>query len=53
MVLPSVSAQNFVTPSIGILFPLLRRQSSIGWNTGSPKKELEEVPKELKRSAAL
>jgi hypothetical protein len=28
-------------------------QSSIGWNTGSPVKELEKVPKELKGSAAL
>jgi hypothetical protein len=25
MVLPSVSALNFVTPSMGILFPILRR----------------------------
>ena len=28
-------------------------QSSIGWNTGSPVKKLEKVPKELKVSAAL
>jgi hypothetical protein len=28
-------------------------QSSIGWNTGSPMKDLEKVPKELKGSAAL
>ena len=28
-------------------------QSSIGWNTGSPRKELEKVSKELKRSATL
>jgi hypothetical protein len=28
-------------------------QSSIGWNTGSPMKELEKVPKELKGLAAL
>jgi hypothetical protein len=28
-------------------------QSSIGWNTSSPMKELEKVPKELKGSAAL
>ena len=28
-------------------------QSSIGWNTGSPVKELEKVPKELKGSATL
>jgi hypothetical protein len=28
-------------------------QSSIGWNTGSPRKELEKVPKELKGSAIL
>jgi hypothetical protein len=28
-------------------------QSSIGWNTGTPMKELEKVPKELKGSAAL
>jgi hypothetical protein len=28
-------------------------QSSIGWSTGSPRKELEKVPKELKGFAAL
>jgi hypothetical protein len=28
-------------------------QSSIGWNTGSPMKELEKIPKELKGSATL
>jgi hypothetical protein len=28
-------------------------QSSIGWNTGSPMKEVEKVPKELKGSTAL
>jgi hypothetical protein len=28
-------------------------QSSIGWNTGPPMKELEKVPKELKGSASL
>ena len=28
-------------------------QSSIGWNTGPPMKELEKVPKELKGSATL
>jgi hypothetical protein len=28
-------------------------QFSIGWNTGSPVKELEKVPKGLKGSAAL
>jgi hypothetical protein len=28
-------------------------QSSIEWNTGSPVKELEKVPKELKGSATL
>jgi hypothetical protein len=28
-------------------------QLSTGWNTGSPMKELEKVPKELKGSAAL
>jgi hypothetical protein len=28
-------------------------QSSIGWNTGSPMKELEKEPKELKESATL
>jgi hypothetical protein len=28
-------------------------QSSIGWSTESPIKELEKVPKELKGSAAL
>jgi hypothetical protein len=28
-------------------------QSSIGWNTGPLMKELEKVPKELKRSATL
>jgi hypothetical protein len=28
-------------------------QSSIGWNTGSPMKELERLPKELKVSATL
>jgi hypothetical protein len=28
-------------------------QSSIGWNTGSPMKELEKGPKELKGSTAL
>ena len=28
-------------------------QSSIGWNTGSPMEELEQVPKELKGSATL
>jgi hypothetical protein len=28
-------------------------QSSIGWNTGPPMKELEKVPKELKLSATL
>ena len=28
-------------------------QSSIGWNTGSPIKEIEKVHKELKGSAAL
>jgi hypothetical protein len=28
-------------------------QSSIGWNTGSPMKELEKVPKELKEFVAL
>jgi hypothetical protein len=28
-------------------------QSSIGWNTGPPMKELEKVPKELKGSPAL
>ena len=28
-------------------------QSSIGWNTGSPMKELEKVPKELKGFATL
>jgi hypothetical protein len=27
--------------------------SFIGWNTGPPMKELEKVPKELKRSATL
>jgi hypothetical protein len=26
---------------------------SIGWNTGSPMKKLEKVPKELKGSEAL
>jgi hypothetical protein len=62
MVLPSVSALNFVsvTPSVGILSTLLPgkyksgcSQSSIGWNTGSPMKELEKVPRELKGSATL
>jgi hypothetical protein len=105
MVIPSVSALNFVsvTPSMDILFPILRRnevstlwssfflsfrcfancilgslsfwvnihlsvsayhmcsfviglphsQSSIGWNTGPVKKELEKIPKELKGSAIL
>ena len=28
-------------------------QSSIGWNTGPPMKDLEKVPKELKGSATL
>jgi hypothetical protein len=28
-------------------------QSSIGWNTGPPKKELEKVLKELKVSATF
>jgi hypothetical protein len=28
-------------------------QSYIGWNTGSPMKELEKVLKELKESAVL
>ena len=28
-------------------------QSSIGWNTGSPTKELEKVPKKLKGSGTL
>jgi hypothetical protein len=28
-------------------------QSSIGWNTGPLKKELEKIPKELKESATL
>ena len=28
-------------------------QSAIGWNTGPLMEELEEVPKELKRSATL
>ena len=28
-------------------------QSFIGWSTGSPDKELEKVPKELKVFAAL
>jgi hypothetical protein len=28
-------------------------QSSIGWNTGPPMKELEKVPKELKGSVTL
>jgi hypothetical protein len=28
-------------------------QSSIGWNTGPPMEELENVPKELKGSVAL
>jgi hypothetical protein len=28
-------------------------QSSIGWNTGPPMKELEKVPEELKGSATL
>jgi len=28
-------------------------QSSIGWSTESPMKELEKAPKELKESAAL
>jgi hypothetical protein len=28
-------------------------QSSIGWNTEPPMKELEKVPKELKESATL
>jgi hypothetical protein len=28
-------------------------QSSIGWNTGNPMKELEKEPKELKGSAIL
>jgi hypothetical protein len=28
-------------------------QSSIGWNTGPLKKELEKIPKELKGSATL
>ena len=28
-------------------------QSSIGWNTGPPMKELEKVPNELKGSATL
>jgi hypothetical protein len=28
-------------------------QSSIGWNTGPPMKELENVPEELKGSATL
>jgi hypothetical protein len=28
-------------------------QSAIGWNTGPPMEELEEVPKELKGSATL
>jgi hypothetical protein len=28
-------------------------QSSIGWNTGPPMEELENVPKELKGSATL
>jgi hypothetical protein len=28
-------------------------QSSIGWNTGPPMKELEKIPKELKGSATL
>jgi hypothetical protein len=28
-------------------------QSSIGWNTGPPMKELEKVPRELKLSATL
>jgi hypothetical protein len=57
MVLPSVLAPNFVsvTPSMGILFPILRRNevSSIGWNTGPLKKELEKIPKELKGSTTL
>jgi hypothetical protein len=44
MAVPSVSALHFVsvTPSMGIL----------SWSTGSTKKELEKVPKELKRFAA-
>ena len=77
MVHPFVLAPNFVfvIPSIGILFPILRRnevstrwssfflillcfampvpgkyrsrcsQSSIGWNTGPPREELEKIPK--------
>jgi hypothetical protein len=28
-------------------------ESSIGWRTGLPIKELEKVPKELKRSVTL
>jgi hypothetical protein len=28
-------------------------QSSIGWNTGFPMKDLEKIPKELKGSTAL
>jgi hypothetical protein len=28
-------------------------QSSIGWNTKPPMEELENIPKELKRSATL
>jgi hypothetical protein len=28
-------------------------ESSIGWNTEPPKKELKKVPKELKGSATL
>jgi hypothetical protein len=28
-------------------------QPSLGWNTGSPMKEVEKVPKELKGSATL
>ena len=57
IVYPFVLAPNFVsvTPFMGILFPILRRNevSSIGWNTGPLKKELEKIPKELKGSTTL
>jgi hypothetical protein len=38
-----------------VLGKYIRRcsQSSIGWNTGPPMKELEKVPKEPKGSATL
>ena len=68
MVHPFVSAPNFVsvTPSMGVLFPILRRgkvmpskhrsgcsQSANGWITGPPVEELAKVPKKLGGSATL